>query len=204
MNSIKPEETRVEVSLDGKWAGSLVFADESRPDSHQVLQELKELGLTVHLLSGDRPETVHSLADSLDIENAHGSMLPDMKLRYLKKLQASGKVVMMVGDGVNDAPALRQADVGAAVHNAREISLDAADVLLTRSELKGISELVRLSRISRRTILQNLSLSLGYNTLTIPLAMMGWINPLLAAAAMAGSSVTVVLNSLRQKRQFPA
>ena len=83
-------------------------------------------------------------------------------------------------------------------------SLDAADVLLTRSELKGISELVRLSRISRRTILQNLSLSLGYNTLIIPLAMMGWINPLLAAAAMAGSSVSVVLNSLRQKRQFPA
>ena len=110
---------------------------------------------------------------------------------------------MMVGDGISDAPALRQADVGAAVHNAREISLDAADVLLTRSELKGISELVRLFRISRRTILQNLSLSLGYNTLTIPLAMMGWINPLLAAAAMAGSSVTVVLNSLRQKRQFP-
>ena len=93
--------------------------------------------------------------------------------------------------------------MGAAVHNAREISLDAADVLLTRSELKGISELVRLSRISRRTILQNLSLSLGYNTLTIPLAMMGWINPLLATA-MARSSVTGVLNSLRQKRQFPA
>ena len=204
MNSIKPEETRVEVSLDGKWAGSLVFADESRPDSHQVLRELKELGISVHLLSGDRPETVHSLAGSLDIENAHGSMLPDMKLCYLKQLQAFGKVVMMVGDGINDAPALRQADVGAAVHNAREISLDASDVLLTRTELKGISELVRLSRISRRTILQNLSLSLGYNTLTIPLAMMGWINPLLAAAAMAGSSVTVVLNSLRQKRQFPA
>ena len=81
---------------------------------------------------------VHSLADSLDIENAHGSMLPDMKLRYLKQLQASGKVVMMVGDGINDAPSLRQADVGAAVHNAREISLDAADVLLTRFELKGI------------------------------------------------------------------
>ena len=111
---------------------------------------------------------------------------------------------MMVGDGINDAPALRQVDVGATVHNAREISLDAADVLLTRSELKGISELVRLSRISRRTILKNLSLSLGYNTFNIPLAMMGWINPLLAAAAMAGSSVTVVLNSLRQKRQFPA
>ena len=119
MNSICPEETRVEVSLDGKWASSLVFADESRPDSHQVLRELKELGLNVHLLSGDRQETVHSLADSLDIENGHGSMLPDMKLRYLKQLQASGKVVMMVGDGINDAPALRQADVGAAVHNAR-------------------------------------------------------------------------------------
>ena len=131
-------------------------------------------------------------------------MLPDMKLRYLKQLQASGKVVMMVGDGINDTPALRQADVGAAVHNAREISLDATDMMLTRTELKGISELVRLSRISRRTILQNLSLSLDYNTLTIPLAMMGWINPLLAAAAMAGSSVTVVLNSLRQKRQFSA
>jgi len=204
MNSINPAETRVEVSLNGKWARSLVFADEPRLDSHHVLRELKELGLNVHLLSGDRSETVRSLADCLDIENAHGSMLPDMKLRYLKKLQASGKMAMMVGDGINDAPSLRQADVGAAVHNAREISLDAADVLLTRSELKGISELVRLSRISRRTILQNLSLSLGYNTLTIPLAMMDWINPLLAAAAMAGSSVTVVLNSLRQKRQFPA
>ena len=139
MNSIYPAETRVEVSLDGKWAGSLVFADESRHDSHRVLQELKELGLPVHLLSGDRPEKVHSLADSLDIENAHGSMLPDMKLRYLKQLQASGKVVMMVGDGINDAPALSQADVGAAVHYAREISLDAVDVLLTSSELKGIS-----------------------------------------------------------------
>ena len=104
MNAIKPAETRVEISLHGKWAGSLFFADEPRPDSHQVLRELKELGLTVHLLSGDHPETVHSLADSLDIENAHGSMLPDMKLRYLKKLQASGKVVMMVGDGGGETP----------------------------------------------------------------------------------------------------
>ena len=131
-------------------------------------------------------------------------MLLDMKLRYLKKLQASVKVVMMVGDGINDAPTLHQADVGDAVHNVRKISLDASDVLLTAAALTGISELGRLSQISRRTILQNLSLSLGYNTITIPLALMCWINPLLAAAAMAGSSVTVVLNSLRQKRQFPA
>ncbi|HCP35324.1 MAG TPA: hypothetical protein DIT94_13100 [Deltaproteobacteria bacterium] len=197
-------EMRVETSVDRKWAGTLIFEDVPRKESLHVIRELKKLGIRVYLLSGDRQETVQSLAKALEIEATLGAMLPDMKIRYLKELQSDGKITMMIGDGINDAPSLHQADVGVAVHNAREISIDAADVLLTRANLESIPELIRLSRIARRTILQNLCLSLGYNTLTIPLAMIGWVNPLLAAAAMAGSSVTVVLNSLRQKKQIPA
>ena len=195
---------RVETSVDGKWAGTLIFEDAHRKESLHVVRELKKLGIHVLLLSGDRQETVQSQAKALEIEDALGAMLPDMKIRYLKELQSDGKITMMIGEGISDAPSLHQADVGVVVHKAREISIDAADVLLTRANLESIPELIRLSRIARRTILQNLCLSLGYNTLTIPLAMLAWINPLLTAAAMAGSSVTVVLNSLRQKNQIPA
>ena len=106
---------------------------------------------------------------------------------------------MMIGDGINDAPSLNQGDVRIAVHKVREISINAADVLLARANLESIPELIRLSRIIERTILQNLCLSLRYNTLTIPLAMIGWGNPFLAAEVMTGNSVNVVHNSMRKK-----
>ncbi|MBF0276575.1 MAG: heavy metal translocating P-type ATPase [SAR324 cluster bacterium] len=208
-NSVRVSKTlpnvEVFVAIDRILCGQLILKDQLRNGAEQSIQSLKKAGKHIHILSGDRQEIVDFIAKQLGIDQAHGNLMPDQKLEYLQKLQLSGKKVMMLGDGINDAPSLQQADLGVALGNAADISLEAADVVLLQSQLNGAVELLQISQKTTQVIRQNLGISLAYNALTIPLAMMGWVNPLFAASAMAFSSIFVTLNALRLKHsQFPA
>lgn len=185
------------IAIDGILKGRLVLSDCLRADAASTIALMKKMNVRPHILSGDRQTMVAHVAELLGIEEAHGQLMPDQKLAYIQELQEAGKKVMMVGDGVNDAPSLQQADLGMAVGKAADIALDAADVVLMNSRLQGAFEFLGLSKKTIRTIWQNLGISLGYNALTIPLAMMGLIHPLIAALTMAFSSIFVTLNALR-------
>ncbi len=187
----------VHVSINGHLRGSLHLQDQVKPDVAEVIDRLHQYGLQTHILSGDHPQRVSALADRVGIQEAHGHLLPDQKLTYLQRLQNQGHRVMMVGDGLNDAPALTQADLGVAVENATDLSLETSDIVLIRATLTPLPDLFQLSSRTVRVIRQNLALSLSYNAVTLPLAIMGWVNPLFAAIVMALSSVVVTLNALR-------
>jgi len=161
------------------------------------MDQMKEKKLVTHLLSGDLEERVSSLSTTLGIDQAHGEMFPEEKLEYIQALQAKGRNVIMVGDGLNDAPALSSADIGIAVHNSTELSMDAADVVFLNSNLKDLVAFLSLSLNSKKMIQQNLMLALLYNACTLPLAMLGLVTPLLSAIFMASSSLVVTLNLLR-------
>jgi P-type Cu2+ transporter len=190
-------ESEVYVALEGRAVGRVAFDDPLRPDAAAAVQALREMGLAVHLFSGDRPPAVAAVAAQVGIREAHGGLLPDEKLARVQALQRQGRVVAMVGDGVNDAPALMQADLSIALGSGSDLTLEAAQVLLLRPRLLGAVETLAIARRTFRTIRENLALSLGYNALAVPLAMAGWVIPLLAAVAMSASSLVVVLNALR-------
>jgi len=192
-----PGESEVYVALDGNLVGQATLSDPLRPDAAAAVAEMRRLGLSVHLFSGDRVSAVEAAARAAGIDDARGEMLPDEKLAAVRDLQAGGAVVAMVGDGVNDAPALIQADLSMAVGTGSDLSLEAAQVLLLRSRLLGAVETLALARATFRVIRQNLALSVGYNVVAVPVAMAGWILPLFAAIAMSASSLVVVLNALR-------
>lgn len=192
--------TTVLVALDGRVAGAVALADTVKPSAALAVAELRDLGLRTILLTGDNQATAEAVAAAVGIDEVIARVLPADKAATIQRLQDEGRRVAMVGDGINDAPALARADLGMAVISGTDVALDAADLLLVRDDLRVVPCAVRLARATLATIRGNLAWAFGYNVAAIPLAAAGLLNPLIASAAMALSSLLVVSNSLRLRR----
>lgn len=200
-------KTAMFVAIDGQLAGILAVADEMKSSSLSAVQELQSMGLEVIMLTGDREETATAIAQKAGIQKVIAGVLPDGKAAAIKNLQEAGKKLAMVGDGINDAPALVQADVGIAIGSGADVAIESADVVLMHSDLQDVVKAIKLSQATIRNIKENLFWAFAYNTLGIPIAMgllhlFGGplLNPMLAGLAMSLSSVSVVANALRLGR----
>ena len=200
-------KTPMYIAINGQLAGMIAVADPIKPTSREAIQQLNRLGLTVVMLTGDHPRTAEAIARQAGIEHVVAGVLPEGKVAEVRRRQQAGEVVAMVGDGINDAPALAQADVGFAIGIGTDIALEASDVTLTRNDLHGVASAILLARRTMWTMKQNLFWAFAYNVVGIPVAagilypVFGiLLSPILASAAMAFSSVSVVANSLRLRR----
>ncbi|HEX2413851.1 MAG TPA: heavy metal translocating P-type ATPase [Thermoleophilaceae bacterium] len=192
--------TAIAAAWDGEPHAVFAVADTPKRSSPEAIQQLKELGLRPVLLTGDNRSTADAVAGLLGIDEVIAEVLPSDKADVIKRLQDEGRVVAMVGDGVNDAPALAQADLGLAIGTGTDVAIEASDLTLVSGDPRAAADAIRLSRKTLRTIQENLVWAFGYNVAAIPLAAAGLLNPLIAGAAMALSSVSVVSNSLRLRR----
>jgi Cu+-exporting ATPase len=205
-------KTVMNVMVDGKLVGIIAVADTLKPESKEAIGELQKQKLQVVMITGDNMQTAKSIASEVNIDEIFAEVRPEEKSSRIKELQERGKKVGMVGDGINDAPALAQADVGVAIGTGTDVAIETGDVILASGSLLGVSKAIQLSRATMRTIKQNLFWAFFYNVALIPLAagvlypfeslpsVLRQLHPILAALAMAVSSITVVSNSLRLYR----
>jgi Cu+-exporting ATPase len=189
--------TVVWVARGDEFLGFIALMDVPKEDSREAVSLLKKMNIDVTMVTGDNTGTAQAIADQTGIASVIAGVLPQVKSEEIVRLREQGRVVAMVGDGINDAPALAAADIGIAMASGSDIAMESADVVLMRSDLKSVVQAIELSRKTFRIIKQNLFWAFFYNVAAIPLAMAGLLNPIVAAAAMAVSSVTVVMNSLR-------
>jgi Cu+-exporting ATPase len=196
-------KTAMLMAVDGKLEAVIAVADTLKENSQEAITDLQKMGIDVYMITGDNKRTANAIAKQVGISNVLAEVLPENKAREVEKLKKAGKVVAMVGDGINDAPALATADIGMAIGTGTDVAIEAADITLMRGDLRTIPASIRLSRKTMNKIKQNLFWAFFYNTIGIPFAALGLLNPMIAGAAMAFSSVSVVTNSLSLKRYNP-
>jgi Cu+-exporting ATPase len=195
--------TVIWLAIDGKVSGMFAIADALRPESTEAVNQLKKMGVKTLLISGDSAIVAEEIGRQLGVDQAFGGVLPDEKAQHISELWSQGFTAGMVGDGVNDAPALAAAEVGIAMGSGTDIAMETASITLMRSDPRLVPAAIKVSRATWNKIRQNLFWAFIYNLIGIPLAAMGYLSPAIAGAAMAMSSVSVVTNSLLLKRWRP-